>query len=63
MVHFTTTFVAAIAAGAVNAFPLTDIRPRTATPNAQGTSGGFFYQFWDDGNGGDVQYTNGDAGE
>ena len=32
------------------------------TPNSSGTNGGYFYQFWSDGNG-DITYTNGAAGQ
>ncbi|MCJ1329478.1 hypothetical protein MMC10_006158 [Thelotrema lepadinum] len=32
------------------------------TPNSSGNNGGFYYQFWSDGNG-DVTYTNGASGE
>ena len=32
------------------------------TPNESGTNGGYYYQFWSDGNGA-VTYTNGAGGE
>jgi hypothetical protein len=41
MVTFTNAFVAAAIAGGVLASPVA----KRNSPNAQGTSGGFFYQF------------------
>ncbi|TKX22199.1 endo-1,4-beta-xylanase-1 [Elsinoe australis] len=40
----------------------TDLIKRQNTPSSQGTSNGFFYSFWSDGQG-SVQYTNGAAGQ
>ncbi|KAL2065918.1 hypothetical protein VTL71DRAFT_3588 [Oculimacula yallundae] len=65
MVSFTTVFVAAAVAAGAFANP-TGITPtelaKRNSPNAQGTSNGFFYQFWDDGTSGNTVYSNGAAG-
>jgi hypothetical protein len=45
MVSLASAFVGALAALGATAAPLTDLVKRATTPNAQGTSGGFFYQF------------------
>ncbi|KAK3679248.1 hypothetical protein LTR78_000809 [Recurvomyces mirabilis] len=60
MVSFTSAVIAASVAVQALALP-TELVSRS-TANSQGTSGGYFYQFWSDGTG-NVQYTNGDAGE
>ncbi|KUL91890.1 hypothetical protein ZTR_01262 [Talaromyces verruculosus] len=68
MVSFTSTLLAVTTVVGALAFP-TQVGPRSenemearSTPNQQGQSGGYFYQFWSEG-GGDVTYTNGAGGE
>ncbi|KAI8622895.1 putative endo-1,4-beta-xylanase A precursor [Xylariaceae sp. FL1651] len=65
MFSFITASVAAALAAAVVATPTAPPSElfRRNSPNAQGTSGGYFYQFWDDGSSGNTVYTNGAGGE
>lgn len=64
---FTTALLLASSTVGVLAVPTSltshgDIVRRSVTPNSQGTNNGYFYSMWSDGTG-DVQYTNGDAGQ
>lgn len=67
MLSFTALFTACAVITSTLAFPWTadqfntTLTPRAGTPSETGTNNGFYYSFWTDG-GGDVTYTNGDAG-
>lgn len=67
MFSFTTLLAACTVITGTLAFPWTadqfntTLTPRAGTPSETGTNNGFYYSFWTDG-GGDVTYTNGDAG-
>jgi len=68
MVSFNTAVLAAAAVTGVIAAPTpTTAEGATAvkrsSPNSTGTSGGYYYQFWTDGAGGNTNYQNGDAGK
>ncbi|RAK95887.1 glycoside hydrolase family 11 protein [Aspergillus ibericus CBS 121593] len=66
MVAFSSLVLALSAASSALAAPgnraYIDMAKRSLTSSAEGTSDGYFYSFWTNG-GGDVTYTNGDAGE
>lgn len=66
MVSFTNIITAATAVVGVLAVPATEnkdlITRQTLTSSKTGTNGGFYYSFWTD-NTGQVEYTNGNAGQ
>lgn len=61
MVSLSSLFLGFCAAAGALSAPA-DLLTRSGTPSSTGTSGGYYYSFWTDGNA-DVVYTNGAGGE